>query len=167
MQKTAGYIRAQTGDGYRERLSPSLWGLVSAAIVAPMAALVFAPLNATVALVIGVLVGVAFVALLIAGSPVIEVHDGVFRAGRAHIPVGHLGEPSIRTGEAAREARGPGLARGAWHVIRGGIDGIVVVPIEDPDDPAPEWVVSSRTPDRLAAALNRARTASPAGEGRR
>jgi hypothetical protein len=41
-------------------------------------------------------------------------------------------------------------------VIRGGIDGVVIVAITDPDDPAPYWVISTRTPDRLAAALRRA-----------
>ncbi|GAA2014504.1 DUF3093 family protein [Microbacterium ulmi] len=157
MQKTAGFIRPRAGAAYRERLSPSLWALVSAAVVAPMAALVFAPLDTTVALVVGVLVGAAFVALLVAGSPVVEVRDGRLRAGRAHIGVEYLGAPVALTGDDARHRRGPGLGRDAWHVIRGGIDGVVVVPVTDPDDPTTEWVVSSRTPDRLAAALNRAR----------
>ena len=39
---------------YRERLSPSLWTLLSAAVIAPMVALVFVPLDATVALTEGV-----------------------------------------------------------------------------------------------------------------
>ena len=49
--------------------------------------------------------------------------------------------------------RGPGLDPRSWHVIRGGIDGIVVIDVTDPDDPTPVWVISSRTPDRFAAAL--------------
>jgi len=156
MQKTAARsARAQALGGFRERLSPSLWVLVSAAVVAPMAALVFAPIDTTVALIAGVVVGVLFVTLLIAGSPVVAVEDGMLRAGRARIPVGLLGEPVALTGEEARTARGPGLDPRSWHVIRGGIDGVVVVPVEDRDDPAPSWVLSSRTPDRLAAAIRR------------
>lgn len=150
-----------TEVAYRERLSPSLWVLVSAAVVAPMAALVFTPIDTTLALVIGVLVGVAFVALLVAGSPTLEVRGSEVRAGRAHIDARLLGEPIVTTGEDARMARGPGLDPRAWHVIRGGIDGVVVVAVIDPDDPTPVWVLSSRTPDRLAAALRRAQGERP------
>ncbi|SIT74726.1 DUF3093 domain-containing protein [Microbacterium sp. RU33B] len=159
MQNTTGGVAAEVA--YRERLSPSLWVLVSAAVVAPMAALVFTPIDTTVALVIGALAGVAFVALLVAGSPRVEVRDGELRAGRAHIDVRLLGEPVVRTGEEARLARGPQLDPRAWHVIRGGIDGVVMAAVQDPDDPTPVWVVSSRTPDRLAAALRRAQSGRP------
>ena len=55
----------------------------------------------------------------------------------------------------ARRVRGPGLDPRDWHVIRGGIDGVVRVTVEDPDDPTPSWVLSTRTPDRLAAAIRR------------
>ncbi|TDN92891.1 DUF3093 domain-containing protein [Microbacterium sp. BK668] len=156
MQKTAARsARVQAPGGFRERLSPSLWVLVSAAVVAPMAALVFAPIDTTAALVAGVIAGVLFVTLLIAWSPVVAVEDGVLRAGRARIPVELLGEPVALSGEEARAARGPLLDPKAWHVIRGGIDGLVIVPVNDGDDPTPSWVVSSRTPDRLAAAIRR------------
>lgn len=133
-----------------------MWVLVSAALAAPMAALVLAPLDRTLALVIGAAVGVAVVGLLVAGSPVVELRDGVLNAGRATIEVHHLGEPVVLSGDQARHARGAGLDPRSWHVIRGGIDGVVVVPVLDPDDPTPTWVISTRTPDRLAAALRRA-----------
>lgn len=153
MQKTARDVGA---GHYRERLGPSLWVLVSAAVAGPMAALVFAPIDTTVALLAGALVGVAVVALLVAGAPVVAVRDGMLHAGRAHMPVDLMGEPTVSTGEEARLQRGPGLDPRAWHVIRGGIDGVVVIPVEDADDPTPAWVISSRTPDRLAAAVRRA-----------
>ncbi len=152
MQKTASNVGA--GE-YRERLGPSLWVLVSAAVAAPMAALVFVPMNATIALVIGVLVGVAIILVLVAGSPVVQVRDGVLHAGRAHIGVEDLGEPVVYTADAARHARGAGLDPRAWHLIRG-IDGVVTIPVTDADDPTPVWVISSRTPDRMAAAIRRA-----------
>lgn len=156
MQKTVSSIRSGAAVLYRERLSPSLWVIVSAAVAAPMAALVVAPIDTTLALVAGAVVGVAIVAFLIAGSPTVAISDGVFTAGRAHIDVPLTGEVVVLTGEEARHARGPGLQPRSWHVIRGGIDGIVIVAITDPDDPAPSWVISTRTPDRLAAALRRA-----------
>lgn len=145
-----------TRAAYRERLTPSLLLFVSAAVVAPMAALVFVPAGAALALTIGAVVAIAVVALLIVASPVVEVRDGWLHAGRARIDARFLGPASVHSGEDARHQRGPGLDTRSWHLIRGGIDSLVVIPIEDPDDPVPAWVVSTRTPDRLAAAVARA-----------
>lgn len=156
MQKTARSVRAGARRDYHERLSPSLWVIVSAAVAAPMAALVIAPIDTTLALVGGLAVGIAIVALLIAASPVVEVHDGVLRAGRAHIDLRYTGDVTVLSGPEAQHARGPGLHPRSWHLIRGGIDGLAVIDITDPDDPAPSWVISSRTPDRLAVAVRRA-----------
>lgn len=141
---------------YRERLAPSLWLLVAAAVCAPMAALALSPIDTTVALIGGVVLGVGIVVALMALSPRVEIADGVLRAGPARIDVAHLGEPRAVTGEEARAARGPALDRRSWLLIRGGIDGIVTIPVTDPLDPTPAWVISSRTPDRLAAAIRRA-----------
>ncbi|MBN9214227.1 MAG: hypothetical protein ABS62_13310 [Microbacterium sp. SCN 70-200] len=145
---------------YRERLSPSLWALLSAAVAAPMVALVFVPLDATVALVTGIAVAVALMAALILLSPVVEVRGGELRVGRAHIPVNQLGEPIAYTGDEARLIRGPALERTAWHMLRGGIDGVIRVPVIDDRDPITEWVFSTRTPERVVAVITRAQTAA-------
>lgn len=141
---------------YRERLSPSLWTLLSAAVAAPMVSLVFVPLDATVALLAGLAVAVVIVATLVFASPVVEVRAGELRVGRAHIPVRMLGEATGATGDEARELRGPGLPRTAWHLLRGGIDGVVAIRVDDDRDPVREWVFSTRTPDRVIAAIRRA-----------
>lgn len=147
---------APAAAAYRERLSPSLWTLLGAAVAAPMTALVFAPLDATVSLVAGVLTAAGLLAALVLLAPVVEVRGGELRVGRAHIPVRHLGAASAVTGDEARLLRGPGLPRTAWHRLRGGIDGVVRVAVEDERDPVTEWVFSSRTPDRVCAAVRRA-----------
>lgn len=121
-----------------------------------MAALVFAPLDSTLALVAGVVAGVGLVAFLITVSPTVALEGGVLTAGRAHIDVNLLGEAVAYSGEPARAARGPALDPRGWHLIRGGVDGLVVVSVDDPDDPVRVWTISSRTPDRLAAAIARA-----------
>ncbi|MCT9000768.1 DUF3093 domain-containing protein [Microbacterium memoriense] len=155
---TAARSRALSGD-YRERLSPSLWALLSAAVAAPMVGLVFVPLDATVALLAGLGVATVLIVTLVASSPVVAVRDGELRVGRAHIPVALLGDLVALTGEEAKEARGPGLHRDAWHLLRPGVDGIVRAEIRDDRDPASEWVFSTRTPDRVVAAIRRAQRA--------
>ena len=142
---------------YRERLAPSLWLLVTVAVAGPMVSLVFVPIGSTIALVLGAAVSALLVIGFIAATPVVSVEGTVLRAGRAHIDTSFLGDPVALTGEDARQARGPGLPARGWHLIRGGIDGIVVVPNLDPDDPVDAWTISTRTPDRLAAAIRLAR----------
>ncbi|GGH35383.1 DUF3093 domain-containing protein [Microbacterium album] len=151
---------------YRERLSPSLWILGSAAIVAPMAALVFVRVDPALSLAIGLAVAVVVIAALMLSSPVVEVADGELRAGRAHIDVTLLGEPVPLTDDEAHAARGPRLDSQGWHLIRGGIGGIVVLPNVDPADPVRSWTLSSRTPDRLAAAVRHAQRLRLRSRGR-
>ena len=143
---------------YRERLSPSLWTLVAAALCAPMIALVLTPVDTTVALLGGALVSGLIIVVLVAAAPRVTVTGTELRAGRAHIDVALLGDPIALTGEDAAAARGRDLDRNAWTLLRGGIPGVVVVPVLDAEDPVPYWVIASRTPDRLAAVLRRART---------
>ncbi|MFK4762722.1 DUF3093 domain-containing protein [Microbacterium sp. ZW T5_45] len=150
----------QTRPAYRERLSPSLWLLVTAAVAGPVASIIFLPVWPTFALVFGVVAIPLFVAAFILLAPSISVDGSVLRSGRAHIDARFLGDPVALTGEEARAARGPKLPARGWHLIRGGIDGVVVVPNIDPDDPVDTWTISSRTPDRLAAAIRAARPAA-------
>ncbi|BDZ38196.1 DUF3093 family protein [Microbacterium suwonense] len=149
---------ATTRDGYRERLAPSLWMLVTIALAGPMVSLVFAPVASGVAIVVGAVVSLVLVALSILLAPVVRVRGTVLHAGRAHIDVRWLGEAEHFTGQDARDRRTRDIARDGWHLIRGGIDGLVVVPITDPEDPMRSWTISSRTPDRLVAAIRAART---------
>lgn len=140
---------------YRERLSPSVWALVSAAVAGPMVGLVFVAVDSTLALALGLLVGVGLVVALVFSSPIVEITENELRVGVARIAHSDLGEARGLTGGDARHARGPGLPRNAWHMLRGGIDGLVVVPVVDSDDPAPAWVFSTRTPERITALLAR------------
>lgn len=141
---------------YRERLAPGLGLLITVALAGPMVSLIFVPVGSTVALILGAAVSALLVLGLIAATPVVSVEGSVLRAGRAHIDVRFLGEPRPLRGDEARHARGPGLPARGWHLIRGGVDGVVVVPNTDVDDPVESWTISSRTPDRLVAAITAA-----------
>ncbi len=146
-----------TRETYRERLSPGLWLLVTIALAGPMVSLVLTPLDASLALLVGGGVSLVLVTLSIVLSPTVRMIDGVLHAGRAHIDAVWLGEPADFSGEDARARRTHQIARDGWNLLRGGIDGVVVVPVTDPDDPVNSWTTSSRTPDRLAAAIRAAR----------
>jgi hypothetical protein len=63
---------------------------------------------------------------------------------------------SFFDGNAAREQRGVFLDARAWLVIRAWVDPVVRIELGDPEDPAPYWLVSSRKPQELVAALRAA-----------
>ncbi len=153
---------SNTKADYRERLSPSLWLVASAAVCAPMMTLVLAPVDSTLALIVGVLVGAAIVGGVFALSPVVEIRDGWLRVGPARIEVRYLGEAEALLGDDARQARGPGLGRASWPYFRGGVPSVVRVAVHDPDDPVTAWVFSSRTPERVIAVLDEVRARSGA-----
>ncbi|MWV49953.1 DUF3093 family protein [Rathayibacter sp. VKM Ac-2803] len=145
---------------YRERLWPAPWLFVSTALVIPASILVFAPIDFVVGVLVAVVLYGGCVVSLLTLSPTIEVVDGELRAGRAHIPLELVGEPSAHTGDRAFAQRGPKLDARAFLVIRGWVKDVVRVPIEDPADPTPYWLLSSRRPNDVVAAIQGSRRRS-------
>jgi len=75
------------------------------------------------------------------------------RAGPAHLPVSQIGRVDVVTGEAKRQALGPRLDPEAFVLHRPWVGPVVRIEVIDPDDPTPYWVVSTRRPEELLAAL--------------
>ena len=142
---------------YREKLWPGPWVFISTALVIPASLLVFLPINPNVGIVVAVVLYASCVAALIAGSPVLEVTDTEFRAGRARLPREIIGSTSAFRGEEAQLERGQRLDARAWLLIRGWISPVVKIEVLDAADPAPYWLVSTRKPDAVIDAINRAR----------
>jgi len=142
---------------YREKLRPSPWLFVIIALVIPASLLVFLPISmlAGVLTAAGLYLGSAL--LVVLASPTVQVSDGTLTAGRASIETRLLGEAVAFDGADATAERGPRLDARAWLLIRGWVPGVVRIPLEDPTDPAPYWLVSSRQPQKMAAAINRSR----------
>ncbi|MET3960244.1 hypothetical protein ABIE44_000178 [Marmoricola sp. OAE513] len=87
------------------------------------------------------------------GSSRIEVRDGVLYAGPAHIALEHLGTAEPLDKDATRRVHGVEANARAFLHTRPYISRAVRVAIEDPSDPAPYWLLSTRHPRKLAAAL--------------
>ena len=142
---------------YREKLWPSPWVFITTALVIPASILVLVPISLQAGIITAIVLYGGIVALLVAASPVVAVKDGILYAGRARIRVENLGEALPFTGADATQERGPRLDARAWMLIRGWVGPIVKVPLVDEADPAPYWLVSTRTPKKLAAAINESR----------
>ena len=139
---------------YRERVWPTPFWFIASLLLVPGGILALAPINLALGIAVGIGLYVAEIAFLAAVSPRIEVTASEFRAGRGRIERRFLGEALALDGEAAREAMGPSLDARAWLCVRGWVKPLVMVPLTDPNDPTPYWLVSTRRPEALAAALN-------------
>jgi hypothetical protein len=74
-------------------------------------------------------------------------------AAQAHLPA----EVVIRSAEVPSPAKSAALGRqldpAAFVLHRAWVGPMVLVVLDDPDDPTPYWLVSSRHPDRVLSAL--------------
>ncbi|GAB5906387.1 DUF3093 domain-containing protein [Mycobacteroides chelonae] len=75
------------------------------------------------------------------------------RAGSAHLPVSVIAKSAAIPASAKSAALGRQLDPAAFVVHRAWIGPLVLVVLDDADDPTPYWLVSSRHPDRVLAAL--------------
>ncbi|KWV29560.1 MULTISPECIES: DUF3093 domain-containing protein [Micromonospora] len=87
----------------------------------------------------------------------VAVDDAELRVDDARLPVRYVADAVPLDAEGRREVLGVGADPLAFVVQRPWIGGAVQVVLDDPDDPTPFWVVSSRRPTELAAALLAAR----------
>jgi hypothetical protein len=74
-------------------------------------------------------------------------------AGAAHLPVSVI----TRSAEVPKSAKSAALGRqldpAAYVVHRAWVGPMVLLVLDDPDDPTPYWLVSCRHPERVLAAL--------------
>ena len=141
---------------YRERLWPNL--TITLVILGAAASLWVLLLPFSPDAAIWISLGFAVAALVAAGfvSPVVEVRDGVLRAGKAQIPTSALGAAQeISQDERPAQLRAE-LDLKAYVLLRAWVKTMVKVPVVDQSDPTPYWLISTRHPDKLLAALNEA-----------
>jgi hypothetical protein len=145
---------------YHERLWPAPWLYIATALVMPASLLVFLPINLIVGVVVAIVLYAGCIGLLLSSSAAITVENGVLTAGRARVPVSTTGEVSVHRGDDARAERGVRLDARAWLLIRGWVDPVIRVSIVDDHDPTPYWLISTRHPENLAAALESQRASA-------
>ncbi|MGV3732902.1 MAG: DUF3093 domain-containing protein [Microcella sp.] len=144
-------------ESYRERLWPAPWIALVAALAIPASLLTFAPVSIVAGAVVGIVLTAGVIGAAIASAPLITVGDGMLRAGSARIPVALIAGTEAARGDDARRARGVELDARAHLVLRPDIDPVLRVALDDPDDPTPYWLLSTRQPEQLAAAIAAAR----------
>lgn len=141
---------------YTERLTvPLRWWVQGTMLVATLwlAVAVAAPPAVAAA------TGLACLALMAAlflwyGAATLRVDDEMFHAGRASIPTAYVGVVTALDETGTRLVAGRDADARAYLLIRPYLKRSVKVEIVDPADPTPYWLVSTRRPSLLAAALS-------------
>jgi hypothetical protein len=143
-----------SSPAFHERLLPGAGALAAVVGAGLLALVILLPVDPVAAVVAAVVVAAAGVGWLLLGAPRLSVRDGELWAGRAHVPVTLLGEPTVlATREAMRDELGARLDARAHVLLRSWVPAGVRVPLHDPADPTPYWLLSTRRPEELAAAL--------------
>jgi hypothetical protein len=112
-------------------------------------------------IVLGVLSLIAALVLINWGSVTIEVAGGVLRAGKDTLPLANAADVVALDERQARLLLGPRADPAAHLFVRPYVKRAVYVKLADPSDGVPYWLISTRHPDRLAAAIG----AAPADDG--
>jgi hypothetical protein len=89
------------------------------------------------------------------GNARVAVRDGVLYAGPAHISLDLLGPVEPLDAEGTRRVHGVEADARAFLLTRPYLKRSVKVNLADPSDRTPYWLVSTRRPGELAAALTR------------
>ena len=148
--------------GVRERLRvPASWWLFASFGVLMLFLAYDVALGRTPALITAALMMLAVAVWLLAqGWTVVSAEADGFRAGSAHLPAWAIGSVEVLDRNEMAAARGAQADPRAFYVIKGYVRSGVRVWVDDPDDPVPYWVVSSRHPQQLAAGVVAARDAA-------
>jgi hypothetical protein len=145
---------------YRERLlvPVSYWLLAVPSIAFLGAEAWFVAGGIVPPITLAVLSLIAAIFLINWGSATIEVTGGVLRAGGDTLPLGEAGEVVALDEEQARLLRGPRADPAAHLFLRPYVKRAVYIGLADPADGVPYWLISTRHPDRLTAAIGQATT---------
>ncbi|WP_245306506.1 DUF3093 domain-containing protein [Acidipropionibacterium timonense] len=142
---------------YRERLVVPLWWWPLVGFFAlsfAIALFVYLPVVVGSTVAIGVLLFTA-AALVAMGSVRIGVDEQALTAGHSRIEWAWIDRVRGCDAETMRTILHSSHQVGSFLVTRPWISSGVVVRLADPADPHPAWILSSRHPDELAAAIAR------------
>jgi predicted membrane metal-binding protein len=157
-------IRTVDAVAYDERLGvPLRWWVQGTMMVASLwLALVVAIPGPAAWACSGIALALLAALLVSYGGARVSVTDGWLLAGQARIEAAYVGEVAALDAEETRRVAGPQADARAYLLLRPYLRRAVRVEITDPADPAPYWLLSTRHPDRLAAAVRGLAESAPA-----
>jgi hypothetical protein len=136
---------------YRERLwVPPSWVLITLA----GALLVAVSFQQHLLLLVG-LPALGVTALVLLSRDRLVVEDGVLHVPGARAPISAFGPAEVLDRAALRQRLGVRAQRDAWVRVKPWSRSGVLLPVVDPEDETPYWLIGTRHPSDLAVAVAR------------
>jgi hypothetical protein len=151
---------------YRERLfAPPLWWVVGMITMLTFGAIVWTGFDLLITIaVFAAMIAITAAFLLNWGRAVIEVTAGELRAGDATLPLVMTGEVRALDEAQTRALLGPRADPMAHTLIRPYLRQAVYIEVKGPHPASPYWLLETRHPAELAAAIESSRpVVSPGG----
>lgn len=135
---------------------PLMWWVVALAFVGTFVVAIAVIVQPAVGIGVAVVAAAGVAAFLVGTAPVTSVDGAVVTVNGARLEAPYIGEVRTLNRDEARSRLGPGADARAHLVYRSYAEDAVEIDIADPADPHPYWLVSTRNPERLAAAIRQA-----------
>lgn len=138
---------------YTEWVLPNWTSFLPTLIIYPTLWLTFVPINVAAGVWSGLILTVAVIASMFAKSARISVTPEALAVKNAQIDRKFITAVESIDGEKAFFERGSGLDTRAWIHFQSSVKTLVKVSINDPEDPTPYWLFSSRNPEVIRRSL--------------
>lgn len=142
-------------EPYRERLwVPVGWWLLGSLFALSMLVAVLFYLGPVAAIITFVVLMAAIAAIFLRyGGLTVRVTEDRLWVGEANIEWRYVSAVDSHDEARTRLRRGTRADARAFMTLRPYLSESVEVTLDDPDDPTPYWLINSRSPQRLAAAI--------------
>jgi hypothetical protein len=151
---------------YREHLyAPASWWVLGFITLATLVSILWAGFSLVIGIIsYVVLLGGPAVALVIWGRSTVEVSNGELKAGPAALPLAQAGRVQALDEAQTRKMRGQLADPAAYMLIRPYLRYAVYVEVTGDNPARPYWLIGTRNPEALAAAIERSRPQARAGD---
>ncbi len=150
---------------YHERLRvPVSWWVLGLLSAFMLGAGFLAGFDWEPALIVYAAITVPLAAFLICwGWLRIEVSRGALRVGKLTLPLAQAGQVTALDADQTTALRGPRADPAAFLLARPYLSRAVYIAVDDPAGVTPYWLIGTRQPAELAAAIEAARAAARSG----
>ena len=149
---------------FRERLTvPIMWWVLASLFALSVLLAVGAYLGPVWGIGTALATVMVAAAIFISAAVVISIDAREIRIGRASIEHAYIASSQALAAEEARQRAGVGADARAHLVLRPYVRTAVEITLDDPEDPVPYWLVSTRHPQQLAEALREAASSTLTG----
>ena len=151
-------VISETQVLFRERVLPGVSFFLVLQVIGPSVGVALWPVNPVLAVSCGIVAAMAATGLAFASSPIIEVRKtdqgSLLKVRGARLPLRFIQNAELIPSERKPVERGPALNANAFTVFQLGASDLVKVYLNDPNDPAPYWLFSSRKGEELSRVLS-------------